>query len=124
METKSSLYHDNPIWADVVPVTLPQQRGDPFFVDYTPEYIDLMGYFLAVLEKNEVSERALEIADRVLRKFPSHYSAWWYKYFILENIGFDFEKELGILSQFAKEAPKSFQIWHLRSRCRDIRQRV
>ena len=113
-EENQNLYANKKEWEDVVPIPLPQQRGDAFQVSYTDEYIDLMGYFLAVLDKKEVSQRALDITNQVIGKYPAHYTAWWYKYYILENTGFDFNKELEDLSAIIKKAPKSYQAWHYR----------
>lgn len=108
------MYKDREEWKDVTPLPLPQKQGDPFQVDYTDEYVDLMGYFLAVLHEKEVSQRALEITNEVIDKFPAHYTAWWYKYYILEKIGYDFHKELETLAEAIKKAPKSYQAWHYR----------
>ncbi|EAY16569.1 prenyltransferase alpha subunit, putative [Trichomonas vaginalis G3] len=112
--TENTLYKDREDWKDIEPLPLPQQPGDPFQVEYTEDYVDLMGYFLAVLHKKEVSQRALEITNKVIQRFHSHYTAWWYKYYILEKIGYDFKTELQNLEKIIKDAPKSYQAWHYR----------
>ena len=114
MTTEQHFYKNNPEWSDIKPLSLPQQPGDPFLVDYTESYVDMMGYFFAVLEKKEISKRALEITEKVIKILPAHYTAWWYKYYILENLGFDFNFELEYLNNLIKVAPKSYQAWHYR----------
>lgn len=108
------LYRDREEWKDITPLPLPQTAGDPFAVEYTELYEDLMGYFLAVLKVKEISLRALDITNEVIAKFPAHYTAWWYKFFILESIGYNAEKLLDELSAIIKKSPKSYQAWHYR----------
>ena len=113
-EKSPNLYANKKEWQDITPLPLPQQKGDAFQVRYTDEYVDLMGYFFAVLDKKEVSKRALDITNDVISQHPAHYTAWWYKSFILENLGFDFNKELAESTEILKKAPKSYQAWNYR----------
>lgn len=109
-----ALYSNDPDWADLKPLPLPQQVGDPFYIQYSKENLELFGYFLALLDKKEVSQRALSLTERVIRKFSAHHTAWWYKFYILENSHYDFDKELQFIDDRLKENPKSYQAWHYR----------
>ena len=108
------LYKDRPEWEDVHPLPLLQQPGDPFPVAYTTEYEDMLGYFFAVLERKEVSARAMEITERVIKTIPSHYTAWWFKFYLLERMEYDFDRELEFLNKCIVDCPKSYQSWHYR----------
>lgn len=114
MTEARKLYSEREEWKDIQPHPLPQKPGDAFQVTYTKEYLDLMGYFLAVLDKREVSDRAIAIASEVIDKFPAHYTAWWYKCFILEKKGYDFKNEVSIVSKLIDRSPKSYQAWQYR----------
>ncbi|OHT04446.1 prenyltransferase alpha subunit [Tritrichomonas foetus] len=107
-------YRDDPNFADIKPLPLPQQTGDPFYINYSEEYIDLFGYFMALVNKEEISERALSVAERVINRYSNHYTAWWYKYHILETLKYDLDKELDFITNILTENPKSYQAWHYR----------
>lgn len=111
-EKQIKLYRDDPDFKDLKPVPLPQTKGDPFFINYSAEIVDLFGYFFALLEKDEISERGIKVAERIIEKFTSHYTAWWYKYHILETLPYDFKRETEFINKILVENPKSYQAWH------------
>lgn len=109
---QTKLYRDDPSFDDLQPVALPQQKGDPFFINYSAEIADLFTYFFALLEKDEISERGIKVSERVIEKFTSHYTAWWYKYHILEKLPYDFNREAEFINNILTINPKSYQAWH------------
>ena len=100
--------------SDLQPVPLPQKTGDPFFIDYTDEYVKLFGYFLALLQKDEKSDRGLKIANFIIKNFPTHYTAWSYKFEILEQTPYDYDSEVKFIEEIILDNPKSYQAWHYR----------
>ncbi|KAH0795950.1 protein prenylyltransferase [Histomonas meleagridis] len=122
------LYKDLPEWKDVTPLPLPQVEGDAFYINYTPEYVDLFGYFLALVEKNEISERGIQIAERVIELYPSHYTAWEYKFRILGKLSYDFDNEIRKIDTILEGSPKSYQAWHFRQwlvdKCNEVPDQI
>lgn len=108
------LFTDDPSFADLTPLPLPQDDSDPFYVTYSEEYKDLFGYFFALLAKEEISTRALKVTNIVISEYPSHYTAWWYKFHILEKLEYDLNTELQIINAITLKTPKSYQAWHYR----------
>lgn len=110
----AALLRGDPSFSDVIPLPLPQLPGDAFCVSYTPSYEDLLGHFLALLSSDEASPRAVAVATRVISEYPSHYTAWWYRFRVLSRIGYDTSAELSFVSRITSAAPKSYQAWHYR----------
>jgi protein farnesyltransferase/geranylgeranyltransferase type-1 subunit alpha len=45
-------------------------------IAYSPEYAEATAYLRAVMAANEMSERALELTEDVIRLNPAHYTVW------------------------------------------------
>lgn len=73
----ASSYSTDPEWADITP--LPQDDGEnPLAqISYTQEYAEAMSYLRAVMAKNEMSERALQLTGHVIEMNPAHYTVWY-----------------------------------------------
>ena len=71
------MHQGDPNWADVVP--LPQDDGDQPLaqIAYTDEYAEAMSYLRALMAREEYSERALEITERITEMNPAHYTVWY-----------------------------------------------
>lgn len=70
-------YEDDKKWEDVVPI--PQDEGGPnplAAIAYTDGYSEAMSYLRAVMAKNEMSERALELTEDIIAINPAHYTVW------------------------------------------------
>lgn len=70
-------YSEDPAWADIAP--LPQDDGsaNPLAaIAYAQEYVEAMSYLRAVMAKNEMSERVLELTEDVIDMNPAHYTVW------------------------------------------------
>lgn len=106
------LYRDNPEWSDLTPLPLPQSENDPYYICYNEEYKDLFGYFFAIVQKDEISKRCIQICEQVISNYPGTYTAWSMKYKCLEKLGFDYEREENILNRIYDSNPKSYQLWY------------
>jgi protein farnesyltransferase/geranylgeranyltransferase type-1 subunit alpha len=101
-------------YSDVVLVPPPQEEDDPFFITYTPEQASLFALFNGLITVPEFSPRAIAVIEEMLERFPSHYTAWWYKFRILEEIGYDSHIELNFIGRIIAAFPKLYQAWHYR----------
>ncbi|KAF9912212.1 CAAX geranylgeranyltransferase alpha subunit [Lobosporangium transversale] len=116
MESKNDdiPFYESSEWADVVPI--PQDDGpNPLVpIAYTKEYSTTMGYFRAICQRQEQSERALELTKIVIELSPSHYTVWHYRQRLLKALNKDLTEELEWVEWMSNENPKSYQIWHHR----------
>lgn len=73
-----------------------------------------MNYFRAILQKDERSQRALDITTEAILLNPANYTVWYYRRLILDSINGDWKKELEFVSEQAEDKPKNYQIWYHR----------
>jgi protein farnesyltransferase/geranylgeranyltransferase type-1 subunit alpha len=74
----SSYYTDSEVWADIVPLPQDDGPGQPLAaISYTEEYSDAMSYLRAVMAKNEMSERVLDLTEDIIGMNPAHYTVWY-----------------------------------------------
>jgi len=99
----------------IEPIKMPDQISNFFQSNYDDVYIEKIGYFLALYDRREVSKRALEICTDVLSYYCLFYSAWSYRYFILSNMPYEFEKEIEYLEQIIDSDAKIYQSWYFYS---------
>jgi protein farnesyltransferase/geranylgeranyltransferase type-1 subunit alpha len=101
-------------WSDLELVPMPQRPEDPFFTVYSDEYIQYFGRFHAILDRREISARALSLCNALIIKYPKHVTAWWYKFHILGIVGYDFKSEMEMILTGLSDDKKSYQCWHYR----------
>jgi len=75
-----------------------------------------MGYFRAILKKDEISKRALNLTEEVIYHSEGNYQAWHYRRKLLEKLSMPLKKEMEWLQDIGLDKEKNFQIWHHR-RC-------
>jgi len=101
-------------WDDVKP--LPQDDGpNPVVtIAYSPQFVEAMNYFRAIIHKQELSKRALELTGRVIDFNSANYTAWHYRRLCLYALNLDLEAELQYVESIALKGPKNYQLWHHR----------
>eukprot|EP01094_Clydonella_sp_ATCC50884_P024883 TRINITY_DN636_c0_g1_i2.p1 TRINITY_DN636_c0_g1~~TRINITY_DN636_c0_g1_i2.p1 ORF type:complete len:345 (+),score=99.78 TRINITY_DN636_c0_g1_i2:94-1035(+) len=101
-------------WADVVP--LPQDDGPAKIcaIAYLPDFEESMNYFRAIVQRDERSERALWLTERVIDGNAANYTAWYYRAKCLEDLGKDPREELKFVEELAFDNAKNYQVWHHR----------
>jgi len=72
---------------------------------------------LAILQKDEKSERALILTNEVIECNPANYTAWYFRRLVLDALKSDLKKELVFVSKIGFSNPKNYQIWHHRKVC-------
>lgn len=78
-----------------------------------------MDYLRALLPTNELSKRALDLTQHIVKMCPPNYTAWHYRARILidgpdSELGPRQERlraELDWLDELAKQNMKSYQVW-------------
>lgn len=106
-----NLTHD---FLDVIPVKINEEEPQLCQILYSDEYKETMGLLLALLQKKEYSERALELTQEGIELLASHYTIWNYRYNILLRLNKDLFEELDWCEQLALENEKNYQIWNYR----------
>lgn len=109
-----TLYRDNPDFADLEPLPIPQAEDEPYFIVHSEEYEDLFGYFFALVKKDEISQRCLDVCNKIIENYPFHYTAWSMKFKCLEKLGFDYDTESQMQLELFKCNPKSYQNWYFK----------
>lgn len=99
---------------DVTPLTLNETQPQLCQILYTEEYKTTMGTLLALLQKEEYSERALALTEEGINLLASHYTIWNYRYEILKHMNKDLFEELDWCETVALENEKNYQIWNYR----------
>lgn len=69
------LYSQRSEWADVTPVRIAEPEH-VVAIQYLPEHGDARGYFQAVLQSGELSERVLALTADMIRFNQADYTAW------------------------------------------------
>ena len=107
-------------WEDVEPIDQYDKSTDPgiWKIDYSEDFDFTMRYFRAIVQSNEISRRALELTQEVIKVNYGWYTAWYYRRKWLDEIGTpeDWKWEIVFLNSIGVELEKNYQIWHHR-RC-------
>lgn len=98
-------------YKDLEPWPMPEQIPGFFEVEYSDHYKQMMGYLMTMFDKREVSQRALDLCNEALNTLPAQYIVWYYKFFILEKLGYDPKEINDSLCSLIRRAPKIYQSW-------------
>ncbi|KAH3900106.1 related to Protein farnesyltransferase/geranylgeranyltransferase type-1 subunit alpha [Saccharomycodes ludwigii] len=89
---------------------------------YSKDYLHTLKIFNALLNSNEYSKRSLYITKQVIQLVPAYYTAWNFRFHILQKLmalsdtenEITLDKELDWLDEFTLNNPKNYQIWSYR----------
>eukprot|EP01127_Copromyxa_protea_P005354 TRINITY_DN15297_c0_g1_i1.p1 TRINITY_DN15297_c0_g1~~TRINITY_DN15297_c0_g1_i1.p1 ORF type:complete len:305 (-),score=59.08 TRINITY_DN15297_c0_g1_i1:22-936(-) len=112
--TQSLPFSERDDFKDITPVLQDDGEKPVCPIAYAPEYVDAMNYFRALLDKNELSERALEVTTRVIGLSSANYTAWYFRRLVLKGLQADLREELEFVSEMSRDHPKNYQIWYHR----------
>jgi protein farnesyltransferase/geranylgeranyltransferase type-1 subunit alpha len=75
-----------------------------------------MGFFRAILAKQEISDRAFQLTKEVIRFSQGNYAAWAYRRKLIDALKCPLSEEFDWLNSIGLDMEKNYQIWHHR-RC-------
>ncbi|KAI6187341.1 hypothetical protein M3Y98_00232800 [Aphelenchoides besseyi] len=123
----SPLYKDRADWKDVSPIYMSDAENAVVRISHTDSFTDAFAYFRAILHRNEMSERALELTTICSQLNPANYSVWYvdldsldvrmfrqFRRNILKALNKNLDAEFKFSSEMISENPKNYQIWHHR----------
>ena len=67
-----------------------------------------MGYFRAILKAGEISQRAYELTEEVIRMSAGNYTAWFYRRKCLDELQLPLEEEMKWLQACGLSMEKNY----------------
>ncbi|KAF2142236.1 uncharacterized protein K452DRAFT_199301, partial [Aplosporella prunicola CBS 121167] len=102
-------------WKDVKPIPLDEGGPNPLAaIAYSDDYDEAMSYLRAIMAKNEMSDRAIDLTDTIIDANPAHYTVWLYRAKNILSLNKDLHAEIAWLNETALRNLKNYQIWHYR----------
>jgi len=114
-----------PEWADVTPNHIPSVPDPVVHIAADTAHLDLMAYFWAGVNAEEVSQRMVDLTEEIILEFNSaHYSVWEYRWrcvVALRTGSSQFTvarsaSEIALMCRVVMENPKNYQLWNYRRR--------
>lgn len=126
------LYRDDPEWDDVQPMPLTDDEQAAVKIATTDTFNDAFMYLRAVIQANELSERAFKLTTRYSLqttllfsgtfpviyfyfKFrctelnPANYTLWVYRRALLKALKKNLDEEFRFISETIEDNPKNYQ---------------
>jgi protein farnesyltransferase/geranylgeranyltransferase type-1 subunit alpha len=82
------------------------------------------GYFRAILQKEEYSERVLALTEEVIKANSANYTAWQYRRKCLKSLNSDLDTEMVYVNKSCEDNIKNYQVWYHRKAIIDQLRKV
>lgn len=106
-------YGTRPEWVDVKPISI-KTESSIMDIKYTKRYEEAFGYFRAMLVRDELSQRSLDLTADCIELQRSNFSVWYFRRRILRVLGHRLRDELAFVEKVIENEPKNYQVWHHR----------
>lgn len=107
-------YTSDPEWADVTGIAQDDGPEPVCPIAYSPQFVQTMDYFRAILAMDEQSARALQLTEDVIDQNSANYTAWHHRRKCLAALSSDLRRELAFIEEAVEMTPKNYQLWHHR----------
>ncbi|MFH4977141.1 hypothetical protein AB6A40_003850 [Gnathostoma spinigerum] len=107
-------YRDDPEWDDVDPLPLTDDEQAAVRIATSDAFNDAFMYLRAVVQSNEMSERAFMLTSRCIELNAANYTVWQYRRVLLKALKKDLYEELAFLDEEIENNPKNYQVWRHR----------
>jgi protein farnesyltransferase/geranylgeranyltransferase type-1 subunit alpha len=107
-------FNERPEWKDITPVPQDEGPNPVAVIQYTPRFANTFDYFRAILEKDERSERALDLTTECIQLNPANYTVWYFRREVLKDLKTDLSEELDFMDDIINRHNKNYQVWHHR----------
>ncbi|VDD87572.1 unnamed protein product [Enterobius vermicularis] len=114
MDDLVQLYRDDPEWDDVQPMPLTDDEQAAVKIATTDTFNDAFMYLRAVIQANELSERAFKLTTRCTELNPANYTLWVYRRALLKALKKNLDEEFRFISETIEDNPKNYQVWQHR----------
>eukprot|EP01083_Nonionella_stella_P292505 994783_1 len=69
----------DPEYADLEPIKQDDGPSPVVAIRYGKQFSDVHNYFRAIIRKNEISQRALKLSEKVIKLNAANYTAWQFR---------------------------------------------
>lgn len=107
-------FRNDPEWEDVQPIPLTDDEQAAVKIATGDAFNDAFMYLRAVVQANEMSERAFKLTARCIELNSANYTVWQYRRALLKALNKNIDEEFSFIEEIIELNPKNYQVWHHR----------